>query len=71
MWRPTLTGAAVRRTSTGAESSTIGAKVGSDARGNLLTEATGKGYVEITMPRGFDHRTRAAHVIGSPKWGLI
>lgn len=45
--------------------------MGSDARGNLLTEATGKGCVEITMPRGFDHRTRAAHVIGSPKWGLI
>jgi len=45
--------------------------VGSGGRGNLLTEATGKGYVEITMPRGFDHRTRAAYVIRTPKWGLI
>ena len=45
--------------------------MGSDAHGNLLTEATGKGYVEITMPRGFHHRTRAAHVIESPQWGLI
>lgn len=45
--------------------------MGSVDRGNLLTEATGKGCVEITMPRGFDHRSRAAHVIGSPKWGLI
>jgi hypothetical protein len=45
--------------------------VGSDARGNLLTEATGKGYVEITMPKGSHHRTRAAHVIGSPQWGVI
>ena len=43
----------------------------SDARGNLLTEATGKGYVEITMPRGSHHRTRAAHVDQEPEVGLI
>ncbi len=41
--------------------------MGPDARGNLLTEATGKGHVEITMPTGFDHRLRAAHAAGSPK----
>ena len=43
----------------------------SDARGNLLMEATGKGHVEITMQRGFDYRSRAAHATGSPKWDLI
>jgi len=48
----------------------VGTEEESDARGNLLREAIGKGHVEITMPRGFDHGSLARRSMGSPKQDL-
>jgi hypothetical protein len=69
----TLTGDVVQEASTGADSRTVEkTKVGSDARGNLLKEATDEGTGrDITMPRGLDHRPPDAYPTEDPKRDLI